>query len=84
MVTRSRPIRIDRVAPVLRLLSLRSARLWISEAARVTVVLNGRTRRLTVKRRGAFSIWHRGTMRTLRAFAVDAAGNRSGVLRARR
>jgi hypothetical protein len=83
-VTRSRPIRIDRVAPVLRLLSLRSARLWVSEPARVTVVLNGRARRLTVKRRGAFSIWHRGQVRTLRVSAVDAAGNRSRVLRARR
>jgi hypothetical protein len=83
-VTRSRPVRIDRVAPVLRLRSLRSASLWVSEPARVTVVLNGRARRLTLKRRGAFSIWHRGTVRTLRAFAVDAAGNRSRVVRARR
>ena len=83
-VTRSRPIRIDRVAPVLRLLSLRSARLWVSEPARVTVVVNGRARRLTLKRRGTFGIWHRGTVRTLRAYAADAAGNRSRVLRARR
>jgi hypothetical protein len=83
-VTRSRPVRIDRVAPRLRLLSLRFARLWVSEPARVTIVLNGRARRLTLKRPGAFSIWHRGTVRTLRAFAVDAAGNRSRVLRARR
>jgi hypothetical protein len=83
-VTRSRPIRIDRVAPRLRLLSLRSARLWVSEPARITIVLNGRARRLTPKRPGAFSVWHRGTVRTLRAFAVDAAGNRSRVLRARR
>jgi hypothetical protein len=83
-VTRSRPVWIDRVAPVLRLLSLRSARLWVSEPSRITVVLNGRARRLTIKRRGAFGIWHRVTVRTLRAFAVDAAGNRSRVLRARR
>jgi hypothetical protein len=83
-VTRSRPVRIDRAAPRLRLLSLRSARLWVSEPARVTIVLNGRARRLTLKRPGAFSVWHRGTVRTLRAFAVDAAGNRSRVLRARR
>jgi hypothetical protein len=83
-VTRSWPVRIDRVAPVLRLLSLPYARLWVSEPARVTVVLNGRARRLTIKRRGAFNIWHRGTVRTLRAQAVDAAGNRSRVLRARR
>jgi len=83
-VTRSRPVWIDRVAPVLRLISLRSARLWVSEPARVTVVLNGRARRLTLKRPGAFSIWHRGTVRTLRAFAVDAAGNRSRAIGARR
>ena len=83
-VTRSRPVQIDRVAPVLRLCSLSSARLWVSEPARVTVVLNGRAHRLTLKRRGAFSVWHRGTVRTLRAFAVDAAGNRSRVVRASR
>ena len=83
-VTRSRPVRIDRVAPVLRLLSLRSVQLWVSEPARVTVVLNGRARRLTLKRRGAFSIRHPATVRTLRAFAVDAAGNRSRVIRASR
>jgi hypothetical protein len=83
-VTRSRPVRIDRAAPVLRLLSLRSARLWVSEPARVMVVLNGRARRLTLKHRGAFSIWHRATVRTLRAFAVDAAGNHSRVIRAKR
>jgi hypothetical protein len=83
-VTRSRPVRIDRVAPVLRLLSLRSVRLWASEPSRVTVVLNGRPRRVAVKRGGVFTIWHRGPVRTLRAFAVDAAGNRSRVVRARR
>jgi hypothetical protein len=83
-LTRSRRVRIDRVAPVLRLLSLRSARLWVSEPARVTVVLNGRTRRLTLKRRGAFAVRHRGTVRALRAVAVDDAGNRSRMLRAKR
>src|SRR5581483_10042707 len=83
-VTRSRPVRIDRVAPRLRLLSLRALRLWVNEAARVTVVVNGRARRVTVKRPGAFSVWHRGAVATLRAFAVDEAGNRSRVLRARR
>jgi len=83
-VTRSRSLRIDRVAPILRLLSLAAVRLWISEPAQVTVVLNGRAQRLTLKRGGAFSVGHRGTVRTLRAFAVDAAGNRSRVLRARR
>jgi N-acetylmuramoyl-L-alanine amidase len=83
-VTRSRRVRIDRTAPVLRLQSLRSARLWVSEPARVTVVLNGRTRRLTLKHRGSFAVWRRGTVRTLRAVAVDSAGNRSRMIRVRR
>jgi hypothetical protein len=56
----------------------------VSEPARVTLVVNGRASRLTIRRPGAFSVWHRATVRTLRAFAVDAAGNRSRVLRARR
>ena len=83
-VTRSRPVRIDRVAPALRLLSLRAVQLWVSEPARLTIVLNGRAHRLNIKRRGAFRVGHRGTVRTLRAFAVDAAGNRSRVVRATR
>jgi len=83
-VTRSRPLQIDRVAPVLRLLSLQALQLWVSEPARLTIVLNGRAQRLNVKRRGAFRVAHRGTVRTLRAFAVDAAGNRSRVVRATR
>jgi hypothetical protein len=83
-VTRSRPLRIDRVAPVLRLRSLRSLRFWLSEPARVTLVLNGRVRRLTLKRPGSFRVGYPRTVRSLRAFTVDAAGNRSKVIRARR
>ena len=83
-VTRSRAVRIDRVAPVLRLLSLRSFRFSLSEPARVTLVLNGRARRLTLRRAGSFRVGYRRTVRSLRAFAVDAAGNRSRVIRARR
>jgi hypothetical protein len=83
-VTRSRAVRIDRVAPVLRLLSLRSIRFSLSEPARVTLVLNGRVRRLTLRRAGSFRVGYRRTVRSLRAFAVDAAGNRSKVIRARR
>jgi hypothetical protein len=83
-VTRSRAVRIDRIAPVLRLLSLRSLHFSLSEPARVTLVVNGRTRRLTLKRAGSFRVGYRRTVRSLRAFAVDAAGNRSRVIRARR
>jgi hypothetical protein len=83
-VTRSRPLRVDRTAPVLRLLSFRSLRFWVSEPARLTLVLNGRVGRLTLKHGGVLRVGYRRTVRTLRAFAVDAAGNRSRVIRARR
>jgi hypothetical protein len=80
-ITRSRALTLDRTAPVLRLLSLRSLRFWLSEPSRVTLVLNGRVRRLILKRGGAFRVGYRGSVRSLRAFAVDAAGNRSKVIR---
>ena len=83
-VVRTRVLRLDRVPPALRLLSLRYLRFRLSEPARFTLVLNGRARRLNVKRAGVFRVGHRGTVRTLRAWAVDAAGNRSRVIRGRR
>ena len=73
-------VRIDRVAPVLRLLSFRLLRFWLSEPARVTVVLDGKTRRLYVKRPGVFRIAH-APVRSLVAQAQDAAGNRSGIIK---
>jgi N-acetylmuramoyl-L-alanine amidase len=83
-VVRTRTLRLDRTPPVLRLLSLRYLSFRLSEPARVTLVLNGRARKLTVKRPGVFRVGHRGTVRTLRAWAVDAAGNRSRIIRGRR
>jgi N-acetylmuramoyl-L-alanine amidase-like protein len=77
-------VRIDRAAPVLRLVSFRLLRFWLSEPARVTVVLNGRTHRLTLRRPGYFRIGHPGRLRSLTAFAADAAGNRSKTVHARR
>ena len=74
------PVRIDRVAPVLRLLSFRQLRFWLSEPARVTLVLDRKTRRLDVKRAGAFRVAH-APVRSLVAFAQDAAGNRSRIIR---
>jgi N-acetylmuramoyl-L-alanine amidase len=74
------PVRIDRAAPVLRLLSFRLLRFWLSEPARVTLTLDGRTRRVDVKRPGAFRVPH-APVRTLVAQAQDAAGNRSRVIR---
>jgi len=69
---------------VLRLLSLRYLRFRLSEPARLTLVVNGVAHRLTIRKAGVLRIGHRGTVRTLRAFAVDAAGNRSRVIRGRR
>jgi hypothetical protein len=83
-VVRTRALRLDRAPPVLRLLSFRYLRFRLSEPARLTLVLNGRAQRLNVKRPGVFRVGHRGTVRTLRAWAVDTAGNRSRVIRARR
>jgi hypothetical protein len=76
--------RIDTVPPVLRLVSLTRLRFWLSEPARLTLVVNGRTYRLRRKRPGYFRVGQRRTVRALMAFAMDPAGNRSRVIRARR
>ncbi|MGB2874944.1 MAG: N-acetylmuramoyl-L-alanine amidase [Gaiellaceae bacterium] len=82
-VEQSVPLTIDRVAPVLRLVSFRLLRFWLSEPARVTLTLGGRAYRVTVRRAGYFRIGH-APVRSLTAFAVDAAGNRSQIVRAKR
>jgi hypothetical protein len=74
-------VRLDRVAPTLRLSSFRLLRFWLSEPARVTVVLNGRAHVLTIKRAGFFRVGHTGPVRTVRAYARDLAGNQSRQLR---
>jgi hypothetical protein len=79
-VTQAVPVRIDRVAPVLRLLSFRLLRFWLSEPAQVTLVLDGKSRRLNLKRQGPFRVGH-APVRSLLAWAQDAAGNRSRVIR---
>jgi hypothetical protein len=79
-VKQSAVVRIDRVAPVLRLVSFRLLRFWLSEPARVMLVLDGRAQRLDVKRAGFFRVGH-APVRSLVAFAQDAAGNRSGIIK---
>jgi len=74
-------VRVDTKPPVLRLASLRLLRFWLSEPGRLTVVLNGRAHVLAVKRAGFFRVGHRGSIRTLRAFLRDAAGNQSRQIR---
>ena len=77
-------VRIDRVAPVLRLVSLGRLELWLSEPARVTIVLDGRVHRLTRRKAGFFRIAHTSPVRSLTASAVDLAGNRSRTIKVRR
>ena len=73
-------VTVDRVAPVLRLVSLRRLRFWVSEPVQVSLVLNRRARRVRLARAGYFRIWA-PRPRSLVAFAQDPAGNRSRVLR---
>ncbi len=81
---RSLPVTIDRVRPALRLLSARYLRFRLSEPARLTLVLNGHAHRLIRRHSGVFRVGHRGTVRSVRVFATDAAGNRSRTIRFRR
>jgi hypothetical protein len=83
-VKQSVVVRIDRRPPVLRLASLAPLKLWLSEPAQVTIVLNGRTHRLTRKAAGFFRVARTGVVRSLAAFAVDEAGNRSRTISIRR
>jgi N-acetylmuramoyl-L-alanine amidase len=83
-VKQSVVVRVDRKAPVLRLASFRQLRFWLSEPAKLTLTLNGRAYEVTRKRGGYFRIGHRGRVKALTAVAVDAAGNRSALVRARR
>ena len=67
-----------------RLVSLRSATLRVSEPGTLVVAVNGRWRKLTVRKAGLVRVPHRGTVRGLTAYAIDLAGNKSRVLSARR
>jgi N-acetylmuramoyl-L-alanine amidase len=80
-VKQSLIVRLDREAPKLRLASFRLLRFWLSEPARVTVVLNGRPHVLMIKRAGFFRVGHTGPVRAVRAYARDLAGNQSRQVR---
>ena len=80
-VKQSLIVRLDRVAPTLRLVSFRLLRFWVSEPARVTAVLNGRAHVLAIKRAGYFRVGHVGPVRAVRAYARDLAGNQSRQVR---
>ncbi|HYY02593.1 MAG TPA: N-acetylmuramoyl-L-alanine amidase, partial [Gaiellaceae bacterium] len=69
--TRSTLFRIDKTPPRLRALSFRALRFWVSEPARVRLVVNGRARAANV-RAGVFTFSH-GRVRTVRISARDVA-----------
>ena len=74
------PFTRDAQAPRLRL-AQKPARLWVSEAATLTVRVNGAARRLEVATPGYAALTGVKRVRALVAVARDAAGNRSTVLR---
>jgi N-acetylmuramoyl-L-alanine amidase len=79
--TRTLLFRIDTTPPQLRAVSFRTLRFWVSEAATVRLVVNGK-RVVQRVRAGAFSFRH-GQVRSVRVYAQDAAGNLSRTLRFR-
>ena len=78
--TQSAAVVVDTRAPRLRLLSFRRLDFWVSEPATVTLHVNGR-RIVKVERAGRFHVPFAGRVRSVRAVAVDAAGNASRSLR---
>ena len=75
---------VDRKAPVVRLVSLHAAVVRVSEPGTLVVAVNGRWRKVRVRKAGLLRISHRGAVRGLTAYALDAAGNKSRVVTARR
>ena len=83
-VTQRVAVQIDRRAPTVRLVSLRSAILRVSEPGTLVVAVNGRWRKLSVRKAGLVRVPHRGIVRGLTAYELDRAGNKSRVVSARR
>jgi flagellar hook assembly protein FlgD len=83
-VTQRVLVQIDRAPPTLRLLSLAPITLRVSEPGTLVIAINGRWRKLAVKRAGRLKIGHRGTVRGVTAYVIDRAGNRSRPVSARR
>jgi hypothetical protein len=73
--------RVDTKSPTLRALSFRALRFWVSEPARITLVVNG-VRVVRNVRAGTFSYRH-GRVRSVRIVARDSAGNLSRTLKYR-
>jgi hypothetical protein len=79
--SRSALFRVDTKRPTLRALSFRDLRFWVSEPAKITLVVNG-TRVVRNVRAGNFSYRH-GRVLRVRIIARDVAGNLSLTLKYR-
>ena len=77
--TRTVLFRIDTTPPTLRARSFRALRFWVSEPAKVTLIVND-ARVVRSVRAGTFSYAH-GRVRSVRIVARDAAGNLSRTLK---
>jgi hypothetical protein len=68
----------DTVAPRVRILPGRSLRIEVSEAAKLSLVIDGQSVKREVRRPGIVRIPWSGSARRVRVVAWDAAGNSSG------
>ena len=82
-VTQMLPVRVDRVAPKLKLVNKRPLRVSLTEPARVTFVAGGVPTTIFRRKAGVFTVVLGRTARRLVAFAVDPAANVGPRLRLR-
>ncbi len=77
------PVRVDRVAPRLKLVNKRPVRVSLSEPARVTFVADGVASTISRPKAGIFTVILDRPFTRLDAYAEDAAGNIGPKLRLR-
>jgi hypothetical protein len=82
-VTQVLPLRVDRVAPRLKLVNKRPVRVSLSEPARVTFIADGVASTIWRPKAGIFTVVLDRPFTRLDAFAEDAAGNIGPKLRLR-
>ncbi len=83
-VTQALRVTIDRKPPRVRLISFSPLTFRVTEPGRLVVAVNGRWRRVALKRAGLVRLGNRTPVRSVTAYAVDLAGNKSRAVRARR
>ncbi len=82
-VTQLLPVRVDRVAPKLKVVNKRPLRISLSEPARVTFTADGVTMTVLRRKAGVFTVVLGRPFKRLDAFAEDGAANVGPRLRLR-